>query len=76
MNLKVYLASIDMTMKAFANDLGVSYRLLWGISRGHTMPSRRLAKDIEEATMGIVKIAPSTKVKGRSKKTTTIIENW
>lgn len=76
MNLKAYLASINMTMKKFGELIGVTPRYLWGISKGINIPSVRLARDIEFATNGIVKITASTKVKGRSKKTTTTIENW
>lgn len=63
MNLKAYLAETGVTSREFAYKLDISERYLSGIITGAHLPSRRLARDIEAATNGKVKIEFSTKTK-------------
>lgn len=54
MNLKAYLATINMTLKDFGQYIDATPRYLSQISKGRTIPGTRLAKEIEEATGGVV----------------------
>jgi hypothetical protein len=56
MRLKVYLATIDMKIKDFAELVSCNDRYLSRIVHGHIKPGKRLAKDIEELTEGEVKL--------------------
>ncbi len=61
MNLKAYLATIDMTFRDFGKLVDADPKYISQISKGRLVPSRRLARDIEQATHGLVKISASTK---------------
>lgn len=56
MNLKVYLASIDMTVKDFAELIETAPNYVSRIARGHILPSKKLARRIEKFTDGVVKV--------------------
>ena len=73
MNLKAYLANINMSMKDFALSLGCNTRYLSQISSGKKIPSHRLAKDIEQATDGIIKIDVSMKNNKEQKRQTAAV---
>ncbi len=64
MNLKMYLASINMTVKDFSEIMEVSSKYMSRIIHGHSKPSRKLSQEIEKATDGLVKITSSM---GRSR---------
>lgn len=63
-NLKAYLAETGMTKKDFCEIIDCSHRYLDEILNGRMLPGRRLAKDIEMATSGVVKMKASTKKTG------------
>ena len=63
MSIKVYLATISMTAQDFAHKLDITGRYLSNIITGKSLPSRRLARDIEAATNGMVKVPFSLKTK-------------
>jgi ribosome-binding protein aMBF1 (putative translation factor) len=71
LNLKAYLAIMGMSFKDFSIKVDVNPHYLARISSGNVKPSRRLAKQIEEATEGNVKIVPSEKVVGGAKRKAT-----
>lgn len=54
LSLKMYLCSIDMTLVEFSKKIDVSSRHLSCIANGRLKPSRRLLRDILEATDGQV----------------------
>lgn len=54
MNIKIYLATFNMTMKELSQKLGCNHSYLSRISKGEILPGRRLAKDIKEVTGGLV----------------------
>lgn len=54
MNLKTYLASVKMTLKQCSEKLDCNPQYLSGIANGKKIPGRRLAKDIENLTNGLV----------------------
>jgi len=56
MKLKSYLAEIGMSVKEFSALVGCNYRYMSRIMNGHTMPGKRLKKDIEDLTDGQVKL--------------------
>ena len=53
-NLKAYLANIDMTLRDFSEIIECSPEHLSRVVKGKTMASPRLAKDIREATSGLI----------------------
>lgn len=59
MNLKMYLASINMKVKDFCEIMDVGCSHMSNIITGRSKPSIRLAKQIEMATGGVVKLTPS-----------------
>lgn len=63
MNLKAYLAQVGVSAQDFAKQIDVTGRYLSQIVCGSTLPSRRLARDIEAATNGQVKVPFSLKTK-------------
>ena len=63
MRLKVYLATIDMTVKDFAAVLGCNRTYLSRIARGNAKPGKRLAKDIQELTDGQVTLVEEAQKK-------------
>ena len=56
MNLKSYLANIKMTIKDFSALMDVNPNYLSSIINGHAKAGNRLARDIEKATNGTVKV--------------------
>lgn len=54
MQLKAWIISHGMTVTTFAEKIEVSRTYLSAIMGGLKKPSKRLAKDIEEATNGDV----------------------
>jgi hypothetical protein len=69
MNLKAYLANINMTLKDFGAYIEVDPRYLSSISKGRLLPGPRLARDIEKATDGVVTFDLSKKRRqGRPRK--------
>jgi hypothetical protein len=60
-NLKAYLANIGMTITEFCNKLDCNRAYMSGIVSGKKLPGRRLAKDIFEATKGIVNLKTKAK---------------
>lgn len=54
MNLKAYLAESNMTMKSFADLLGINQRYMSRIMNGHIKPGKRLERDIHTLTEGKV----------------------
>ena len=62
MNLKVYLAVKNMTMREFAKKIGCHSNYLSRTLYGHTTMSRKLAKKIEDATEGEVRFRLDTHV--------------
>lgn len=56
MNLRMYLAKENLKLKDFCKLVGVHPNYMSRISHGKILPGRRLAKDIEVATGGEVKL--------------------
>ena len=56
MNLKVYLATIGMSMTHFAKKIDYSVCYISQVTHGKAYPSRRLSKDVYNATNGMVKM--------------------
>jgi DNA-binding transcriptional regulator YdaS (Cro superfamily) len=54
MKLKVFLAINDMTLTEFAKKVDTGVQYLSSISCGRATPSKRLVKDIVQATNGQV----------------------
>jgi transcriptional regulator with XRE-family HTH domain len=57
MKLKVYLATMDMTLKDLSRQLDCNFSYLSRIMNGKIVPGKRLAKDIEHITNGQVKFS-------------------
>ncbi len=55
-NLRAYLANIGMTLKEFAKRIDCNYPHLTRILSGYCYPSRGLARDIYEATGGVIRL--------------------
>jgi transcriptional regulator with XRE-family HTH domain len=68
MNLKAYLATINVTMKDFAQKVDCDSRYLSQISKGKIIPGRKLARDIQEATGDVIKFDIVKKDKKEKKK--------
>lgn len=56
MNLRAYLANIGMSIQDFCKIIDCNRAYLSRIINGKDIPGHRLARDIENATNGIVKI--------------------
>jgi len=56
MNLKVYLATINMTEKDFSNLISYNRCYISLIANGRVKPGKKLARIIERATQGKVKL--------------------
>jgi transcriptional regulator with XRE-family HTH domain len=54
MKLKAYLIEYDLTREKFAEMLGCNKNYLSRVMSGNVQPSRRLLKDIERLTGGVV----------------------
>jgi hypothetical protein len=54
MNLRVYLATNEMTLKDFSTQVNYNSRYLSLILNGHKIPGKKLAKQIENITGGQV----------------------
>lgn len=68
MKLKVYLATIDMTLKDFSELVGCDRRYLSRIMNGHVKPGKRLAKDVFQLTDGQVHLLEPEKKESNRKK--------
>jgi hypothetical protein len=56
MNLKVYLASKDMTLNDFCKELGCNPSYMSSVMSGNRYAGHRLAKDVNHYTNGQVKL--------------------
>ena len=65
MELRVYLAVLNMSIKDFSYLVDCDPRYMSRIVNGHIVPGRRLAKDIAEMTDGKVKYKHKEKKKRR-----------
>lgn len=65
-NLKAYLANIGMTTKEFAEMMETHVSYMSEIIHGRRRPGPRLAKDIFEATDGVISLA--TRVRKKDQK--------
>ena len=54
--LKSYLADIGITVRQFCEKLDCNYSHMSGIVTGRKTPGKRLARDIFEATSGMVRL--------------------
>lgn len=64
MNLREYLFYNKITVKDFADKLGYSRSYISGIVHELSMPSPRLAKEIEKVTQGKIKASSWKKKNG------------
>ncbi len=55
-NLKSYLANIDMTVKDFCEIIECDNKYMSKLMHGRATPSRRLAKDVKQATGGLISL--------------------
>ena len=60
-NLKAFLANKCLTVKEFAKILDVEPQYLSAVANGKKTPGRKLARDIEKATNGVIKLTPKPK---------------
>lgn len=67
-NLKAYLANVGMTMTEFCNKIDCNRSYMSQISSGKTLPGRRLAKEIYNATDGIIKLQTKAKKSQENKR--------
>jgi hypothetical protein len=56
MNLKEYLANINMTLRDFCKLVDCNYYYLSSVSRGTARAGKRLAKEVENMTDGRVRL--------------------
>ncbi len=61
LNLKAYLANVGMTMTEFGNKINYDRTYLSMVSSGKVLPGRKLARQIFDATNGIVHLQTKTK---------------
>jgi len=71
LKLKAYLANIGMTLKEFGEIVESNPHYLSQISSGQVKPSKKLARRIEKATEGNVKVEISERGAGGIKRKTT-----
>lgn len=60
-NLRAYLANINMTLKDFSLIIECDYRYLCTVASGKKRIGKRLARDIRQATDGIINLPVSPK---------------
>lgn len=60
-NLRAYLANVGMSMKEFSDRINYNPSYLRMIAAGKVSPSFRLARDIRNATGGVVDLETQTK---------------
>lgn len=53
-NLKAFLANKGISFKTFSNMLDIDQAYLSRIAHGHQIPGKRLQKQIEELTGGVI----------------------
>jgi DNA-binding XRE family transcriptional regulator len=68
LNLKAYLANVGMTMTDFCQKIDCDRAYLSTISTGKVLPGRRLARDIYNATNGVINLPTKTKKSDKSDK--------
>ena len=56
LTLKVYLAQNNMTLRDFAKKLECTEQYMSDLGSGRRFPSKRLARDILQATNGAIKL--------------------
>lgn len=66
-NLKAYLANIGMTIKDFCVIIDCDHKYLSKIMTGKAKASHRLAKDIKEATDGLIVLEAAPKKRHKDK---------
>ncbi len=66
-NLKSYLANVGMTMKQFGDLINYNPDYIRHVSSGKILPSFRMARDIRNATGGIVDLEAQTKKRKKNK---------
>ena len=67
LNLKAYLANIGMTMTDFCQKIDCDRTYLSSVSSGRVMPGRKLARNIFNATGGIIKLQTKTRKSDQNK---------
>ena len=55
-NLKAYLANIKMTLKDFCEIIDCDEKYMSKVMNGHLNAGHRLAKDVKQATSGLIKL--------------------
>ena len=77
LNLKAYLANVGMTMTEFCKKINCQRTYLSTICSGKAYAGRRLAKDIFEATNGMIRLAtrPRKEKKRKDINSEQVIEN-
>ncbi len=65
-NLKAYLANIRMSQREFGEIVDVTENYISSIIHGKRTPSARLAKDILQATGGLIRL--NTRVRKKNQK--------
>ena len=55
-NLKAYLANIGMTLRQFCEIIDIQEQHMSAIIHGKRMPGPRLAKDVFQATDGLISL--------------------
>ena len=66
-NLKAYLANKGITLKDFCESLDCDDGHLSKIMHGHKTASHRLAKDVREATEGLIELKTRVRKKDLKK---------
>lgn len=66
-NLKAWLANIGMTLKDFCEIIDCDKKYLSKIMNGHRNAGHRLAKDIREATAGVIILKTRVRKKDQEK---------
>jgi len=69
-HLRSYLAQVGMTMKEFAEKIQCSRTYVSKLASGEVYASPRLAKDILEATGGLIKVATKKDAQKKMKEET------
>ncbi len=55
-NLKSYLANVGMSIREFSEKVDCTQKYMSQLALGRLLPSKRLARDIFQATGGVVKL--------------------
>jgi hypothetical protein len=60
-NLKAYLANVGMSIREFSEKVDCTQKYMSQLALGRKLPGRRLAKDIYDATDGVVTLQTKAK---------------